>query len=81
MAPKPIKKVLLIVAMTHEALPVIEKLSLSLASESEGVGSMVTYTGSGPVSGTQIVLLTNGLSTVYEADGYIFLFHFLTGCY
>lgn len=59
-----IEKVLVVVAMTHEALPVIERLSLV---RSEDAGPMVTYRGK--VGNGEVILLTNGVATVYDTNG------------
>lgn len=65
--------------MTHEALPIIERLSLTkleavsietLCSHSAQStrGPLVTYCGK--VGDGEVTLMTNGVSPVYEADGY-----------
>eukprot|EP01127_Copromyxa_protea_P005180 TRINITY_DN1505_c0_g1_i2.p1 TRINITY_DN1505_c0_g1~~TRINITY_DN1505_c0_g1_i2.p1 ORF type:complete len:213 (-),score=42.95 TRINITY_DN1505_c0_g1_i2:322-960(-) len=62
-----VQRVLVVVAMTHEALPIISKLSLQKVEGEKFLGSMVAYKGT--VGTGEVFVITNGVANVYEEDG------------
>jgi hypothetical protein len=71
--PKEISTVLIVMAMQHEAAPIIDKLGLQiLDNASLGLlGPMVAYKG---VIGTgSVYLVLNGDTHVYETTGFVFV--------